>query len=97
MEKLLHEIPAIIGRHVDAAQYRVFLFGSRATGRARAHSDIDVGIEGPAPIPWETLSRIKGDIEELPTLYTIEVVDFQRVSSGFKRVATERKKYLQPF
>ena len=40
----------MIRRHVPDPAYRVFLFGSRATGSAGERSDIDIGIDGPAPV-----------------------------------------------
>ena len=66
----------VIRRHVPDPVYRVFLFGSRAAGSATARSDIDIGIEGPAPVPRSALAAIQEELEEAPTLYTIDVVDF---------------------
>jgi uncharacterized protein len=74
---------SVIRRHA----YRVFLFGSRATGTAGERSDIDIGIEGPAPVSRAALAAIHDELEEAPTLYTIEVVDFARVSEKFRQVA----------
>lgn len=81
------EIYSIIGRHLDLSRYRVFLFGSRATGKGDDRSDFDIGIEGDQPLPHPTLSKIKNDIEQLPMLYKFDVVDFTRVSPQFKKVA----------
>lgn len=81
---------SIVRRHLPDPAYRVFLFGSRAAGRARERSDIDIGIEGPAPVPRLTLAAIEDALDEAPTLYTIEVVDFARVTDAFRQVAHER-------
>ena len=81
---------SVIRRHVTDSAYRVFLFGSRATGSARDRSDIDIGIEGPAPVPRAALAAIQDELEEAPTLYTIEVVDFLRLPEKFRRVAEPR-------
>src|SRR5947209_12469037 len=70
---------SVIRRHLPDPAYRIFLFGSRATGSAAERSDIDIGIEGPAPVPHPTLAAIHHEIEEAPTLFTIDVVDFRRV------------------
>jgi predicted nucleotidyltransferase len=80
----------IIRKYLPDRSYRVFLFGSRASGRAGARSDIDVGIEGPEPVPHGTLAAIQEALDEAPTLFTIEVVDFARVADKFRRVARER-------
>ncbi len=80
----------IVRRHVPDPAYRVFLFGSRAEGKAHERSDIDIGIEGPGPVPLDALSAIQEELDEAPTLYTIEVVDFTRVPEKFRRVAQVR-------
>lgn len=80
----------VIRQHLPDPAYRIFLFGSRATGSAAERSDIDIGIEGPAPVPHPALAAIHDEIEEAPTLYTIEVVDFHRVSEQFRNVAQRR-------
>jgi predicted nucleotidyltransferase len=81
---------SVVRRHLPDPAYRIFLFGSRAAGSAHARSDIDVGIEGPGPVPRETLAAIGEELEEAPTLYTIEVVDFARVPESFRQVARQR-------
>jgi predicted nucleotidyltransferase len=81
----------VVRRHLPDPAYRIFLFGSRAEGTAHERSDIDIGIEGPGPVSPETLSLIEEELEEAPTLYTIEVVDFARVPEKFRRVARVRQ------
>jgi len=79
-----------IRARVSDVAYKVFLFGSRASGRAHDRSDIDIGIEGPTPVPDSVMLDIKEELEESPTLYTIDVVDFTRVPQKFRAVARER-------
>ncbi len=74
--------------------YRVFLFGSRATGTARPRSDFDVGVDGESPLPLEDFYAIEDLFESLPTLYRIDWVDFGRVSPEFKARATKRIEVL---
>ncbi len=81
---------AVVRRHVPDPAYRVFLFGSRAAGTAHPRSDIDIGIEGPRPVPHETMALIADELDESPTLYTVDVVDFARLPDTFRRVARHR-------
>ena len=81
---------SVVRRHLPNPAYRVFLFGSRATGSARERSDIDIGIEGPAPVSRDALAAIHEEIEEAPTLYSIDVVDFRRLPEKFRKVARRR-------
>ena len=89
-DEVVNFAAAIVRRHVPDPAYRIFLFGSRAEGTAHERSDIDIGIDGPNPVPLEALSLIQEELEEAPTLYTVDVVDFARVSEKFRRVARRR-------
>lgn len=94
VEKLKKEILEIVGRHLDLSKYRVFFFGSRVSGGGRDRSDIDVGIEGPEPIPAKIWFDMEEEIENIPTLYKIEIVDFRRVSKKFYDVALQKTEAL---
>lgn len=94
-EKLKKEILEIIGKRLDLKEYKVFFFGSRVADGGDERSDIDVGIEGPEPVPLEPLFDIKEDVENLPTLYKIEIVDFKKVSPEFYEVASRRVEAVQ--
>lgn len=94
-EKLVKgKILAIIGKYLDLSKYRVFFFGSRVSGKGNEFSDIDVGIEGKEALPLRVLGEITDEIEELPILYKIDVVDFNRVNEGFKAVAKQHIEFV---
>ena len=93
-EKFKKEILRIVGKGLDLRKYKVFFFGSRVMGKGNERSDIDIGIEGPAPVPLGVMSDIEDEIEELPLLYKIDVVDFQKTSEKFKKVAQEHIEIL---
>ncbi len=95
-EKLKKKILEIIGKHLDFNNYRIFFFGSRISGKGDERSDIDVGIEGSKPVPFSIMSRIQEEIEELPILYKIEVVDFTGADEKFKKVAKKDIELLVP-
>jgi len=65
--------------------YKVFLFGSRAAGTAESRSDFDVGVYGKCPIPLKTFYSIEDLLESIETLYSIELVDLNRVSPSFRK------------
>lgn len=87
IEKLKKEILDIVGKHLDLKKYKVFFFGSRINGAGDDRSDIDVGIEGSKAISLDVLGKIKADIDNIYTLYLIDVVDFKTASDNFKKVA----------
>lgn len=85
---------AIVGAHLDLEKYSLFFFGSRVTGTNSDRSDIDIGIEGPRPVDDKVMMDIEEEIDKLPTLYKIDVVDFAKLESKFKRVAKQHVEYL---
>ena len=93
VEKLKKQVLDIIGKYLNLNEYKVFFFGSRVEGKGNERSDIDIGIEGYSPVPDRAWIEIKEEIENLPTLYKIEIVDFRRVAPIFKKVASQ---YIEP-
>ena len=82
-------ILAIANKYLDIKKYTIFFFGSRVSGTGSDRSDVDIGIEGEAPIPLEVMAKMKNDIAELPILHSIDIVDFGNVDDNFKKVAKE--------
>lgn len=94
IEKIKKQILDAVGKHLDLCEYRVFFFGSRVLGKGNEGSDVDIGIKGPQSIPLDIFSKIEEEIEEIRILYSIEIVDFSRVSEKFKKVAMQKVEYL---
>ena len=90
VEKLKREIKEIVGRHLNIEEYKIFFFGSRVIGKGSDRSDIDLGIEGTKEVPAVAFMKIKEDLEHLPILYKIDVVDFRNLSDDFYGVAKEK-------
>ena len=88
--KLKKEILEIVGKYLDLSEYKIFFFGSRVKGINFPRADIDIGIEGPKEIPAKIKFKIEEEIERLPTLYKIDIVDFKRVDEKFKEVSLQQ-------
>jgi len=93
VEKLKKEILEIVGQYLDLKSWRIFFFGSRVKGDSFPRADIDIGIEGPEEISAMIKLEIQEKLEELPTLYKFDFVDFKKVASDFKK---EALKYTEP-
>jgi len=74
--------------------HRVYLFGSRARGRARARSDFDIGVLGDEPLPLRDFYAIEEALDELPTLYRIDWVDLNRAPLQFRERAMQAAEIL---
>ena len=89
-------VAAIVREVIGDSGYRTFLFGSWVSGEARERSDIDIGIEGPAEVRPAAMVEIREACDALPTLYTIELVDFARVPRDFARNAISHSLEVEP-
>lgn len=88
-DRIKEQIIEIIKKWLKLPHYRVFYFGSRVAGKGGERSDIDIGIEAPEPIPGGAMTQIRWELDELPILQKIDVVDFKTVSKEFKEVALQ--------
>lgn len=91
---LKKQILEIVGKHLDLRSYRVFFFGSRVAEYHSRLSDIDIGIEGPEEIPARASVEIRESLDNLPTLYRFDLVDFKKVTPEFKREAFKSIEYV---
>lgn len=94
-KKLKKEIKEIVGKYLDLKKYKIFFFGSRVKGNNFPRADIDIGIEGPREISGSVIYEIKEKLDELPTLYKFDIVDFGEVSKKFKKEAKENIEYVK--
>ena len=58
----------------------VYIYGSRAAGRARPDSDYDFAVAAPAPLPNEELAELREELADaLPGAPGVDCVDLLRV------------------
>jgi predicted nucleotidyltransferase len=76
------------------AGHRVVLFGSRASGTSRPRSDFDIGIEGGSPLSATSFQYLVDRLEEIETLYRIDLVDMQTVPERFRQNAAKQVKVI---
>lgn len=87
-------IKEVIFKFLNPKDYKVFIFGSRATGKAKKFSDFDVGILGKKPISPHKLAFIEEELENSDLPFNVDVVDFSSVSKNFKKVSLSKIKKL---
>lgn len=76
-------------------KYKLFIFGSQANRAFLSNSDIDIGVDTGRPIESQIISRLWNKLDDLPTLYTFDIVDFQTVEERFKKVALKNIEILK--
>ena len=80
IERLVAEAVAAI-RDVVGADARVVWFGSWITGTAVETSDVDLAVDVGRPLTGREFARIRDRLEELPTLRSFDVLDFDALSA----------------
>lgn len=72
---------AVLARRILGPEIEIIWFGSWPRGRAHERSDVDLAIRSPKRVTSSGLRRLREAIEELPTLYSIDVVDLEATGS----------------
>ncbi|HMX53719.1 MAG TPA: nucleotidyltransferase domain-containing protein, partial [Plasticicumulans sp.] len=60
---------------------RVLVFGSRAKGTYRNASDIDLAVLAPG-MDDETFAQLWNDLDDLPLVFTLDVLHWDRLPAG---------------
>jgi predicted nucleotidyltransferase len=72
---------------------RVFIYGSRAKGTQKPTSDIDLAVRF-ALDAEVSLARLKSDLDDLPILLAVDVIDAATLPEGHFRADFEATKKL---
>lgn len=97
---LAHLPPPLRARLRALAQdYRVrgvdlFVFGSFARGDARPNSDLDLGLEWRTDPCPQLLRALQKEVDDLPTIRKIDLVDFSQSSPRWSSIAGRDRQFL---
>jgi predicted nucleotidyltransferase len=75
---------AQLARSILGEGASVVWFGSWVRGAAAARSDLDIAVSTGTPIAPEVMGELRSVVEELPTLYQIDLVDFSAAGSALR-------------
>lgn len=73
-----------LARSILGGEVEVILFGSWAQGRAEPRSDIDLAVSTGEPIPQARMALLRQAADDLPTLYSIDIVDLGSVGPALR-------------
>jgi predicted nucleotidyltransferase len=65
---------------------KIWVFGSRAKGKARAASDLDLAVDAGRALTLHEQGRLADAFDEAPLPYKVDVVDIQTVSPAFRAI-----------
>lgn len=78
---------AILAAHLPS-DAKVWVFGSRATGRARRYSDLDLAINTGRPLTLDELARLTEAFCESDLPYRVDLVDWHTITPHFREIIT---------
>lgn len=91
-KELIQAVWHIFKKHFNTVDCRLYLFGSRASGTANEHSDFDFIIQSGKGLRQPSLLEFKREIDEISTLYSIDVVDWSQAAPDFQKIAQKNMK-----
>lgn len=91
------EIKAMVKNAAAAhlsGDYKIFIFGSQAGLDNLIRADIDIGIDAGKMLDSKTFLKIYRAIDDLPTLYKFDLIDFYQADEAFKTIALKKIEFL---
>ena len=85
-------VKTILARHVSDAC--VWVFGSRATGKAKKYSDLDLCIKASDPLGLDVMSALAEDFSESDLPWKVDLVDWHSISEAFRAIIDRDKVIL---
>jgi predicted nucleotidyltransferase len=82
VEKYKDQLIALIRQHVPRG--RIYLFGSRATGKAQSGSDIDIALDAGTCIPRDNILALLTALDETIIPVHIDIIDMHMVGNEMK-------------
>ena len=81
---------AILAAHLpDGAT--AWVFGSRATGRARRYSDLDLAVDAGRPLTLDETAQLSEAFRESDLPYRVDLADWQSIDDHFRQmIAADR-------
>lgn len=89
-DKELSVVNAILHVHLPDG-VTVHVFGSRAHGQPKAWADLDLVLEGAAPLPLSLIAQLAEAFEDSELPWKVDLVDRKTTSAGFGRLIDQSK------
>ena len=86
----LAEVRAILARRLPAG-VKVHVFGSRAGGRVKPWSDLDLVLDAGVRLPDRLLAELANDFDESRLAWKVDLVDRSAISPAFARIVDAGK------
>lgn len=92
-DRELEVVRAILADWVPGCAVRAF--GSRVSGGARPHSDLDLAIVGPGPLALGSMALLRESFEESDLPFRVDLVDWESIGEDFRSLIARKYHLLQ--
>ena len=75
--------------------YKVGVFGSRVTGKARKYSDLDLVVMTEKPLDFDVYSSLKEAFSESTLPFKVDIVDWAATEDNFKKIIEQQRVFIQ--
>lgn len=75
----------VLRRHLPRSS-KAWVFGSRATGRARRYSDLDLAIDAGRRLTLDEIARLREAFSDSDLPYKVDLVDWHDIDDRWRRV-----------
>jgi len=86
----------ILAAHLPK-QAKTWVFGSRATGRSRNYSDLDLAIDAGRRLTLDETARLAEAFSESDLPYRVDLVDWRAISVEFRNLIAAGRRALAGF
>ena len=73
------------------AEVKVWVFGSRATGRTRRYSDLDLAIDAGRPLTLDEAASLADAFSESDLPYRVDIVDWRAIDDRFRQIIARER------
>lgn len=90
-----HLVLHVLRAHLPAGT-AAWAFGSRATGRARRYSDLDIAIDAGRRLNLEEKATLAEAFSDSDLPYRVDIIDWHAIDDRFRRlIAAERRPLVE--
>ena len=70
---------------------KVWVFGTRATGRARRYSDLDLAIDAGRPLTLDEIAGLTEAFSNSDLPYKVDLIDWQNIDDNWRQSITAER------
>ncbi len=78
-------IKDMLKKHISNPEAKFYIFGSRAKGKNRPYSDVDIAIDCP-DLTLDRKLKLESDFENSTFPYEVDIVDLNTIKESFKNI-----------